>query len=209
MDRRTRNHRCSSPSGPRMPRERLRRRRARAVVALGAAVALLAPAAVAQAEPDRHPMDPLGANFGPARPHGTDGEGPRTPRQPDVGRSASGSDGSSGPRVARQEPVSTTQRLETDEEPVTGGSVADRIARSWPGNDRKAIRVARCESGLNPSAYSPAGPYYGIWQFDAPTWRSVGGSGLPSEASVEEQTRRAWELRSRRGWAPWPVCGHA
>ena len=33
--------------------------------------------------------------------------------------------------------------------------------------------------------------YYGGWQFDLPTWRAVGGTGLPSHATPDEQTRRA------------------
>lgn len=199
------------------------RRRTKTVVALGATVALLAPAA-AQAEPDRHPMDPLGANFGPAAPGPSEGESPRAPNQPrlpgsDEGPEAgSGQDGdgsSSTPDGREGDATETTRPVETDEtndtvepdETETGGSVADRIARAWPGNDRKALQVARCESGLNPNAYNPAGPYYGLWQFDVRTWRGVGGSGVPSDASVEEQTRRAWTLRSRNGWGPWPVCG--
>lgn len=189
------------------------------VVALGATVVLLAPA-TAQAEPDRHPMDPLGANFSPAASGSSNGEGPGTPREPRSPGSDEGSDEGSGqgsgqedggspaaPAEQQSDPVESTQGPGTDGTATGGGSVADRIAGAWPGNDRKALQVARCESGLDPNAYNPAGPYYGLWQFDVGTWRGVGGDGLPSDASVEEQTRRAWKLRSQRGWAPWPVCG--
>jgi hypothetical protein len=34
----------------------------------------------------------------------------------------------------------------------------------------------------------------------------VGGSGLPSEASMEEQTARAQALQARSGWGQWPAC---
>lgn len=67
--------------------------------------------------------------------------------------------------------------------------------------------LAQCESGGNPRAYNPAGPYYGLYQFSAGTWRSVGGSGVPSDASASEQTYRAQLLYRRRGASPWPVCG--
>jgi uncharacterized protein YabE (DUF348 family) len=67
--------------------------------------------------------------------------------------------------------------------------------------------LARCESGGNPRAYNPAGPYYGLYQFSLGTWRSVGGSGLPSEASADEQTYRAQLLYNSRGRSPWPHCG--
>jgi len=66
--------------------------------------------------------------------------------------------------------------------------------------------VAKCESGGNPRAVNPAG-YYGLFQFDRQTWRSVGGSGSPASASASEQLMRAKKLYSQRGASPWPVCG--
>ena len=67
--------------------------------------------------------------------------------------------------------------------------------------------LARCESGGNPRAYNPAGPYYGLYQFMESTWRSVGGVGLPHQASASEQTYRAQILYRRSGAGQWPVCG--
>ncbi|PKH41843.1 G5 domain-containing protein [Nocardioides alpinus] len=66
--------------------------------------------------------------------------------------------------------------------------------------------LANCESGGNPDAVNPAG-YYGLYQFDLGTWRSVGGSGLPTSASAGEQTYRAKLLYKQRGRSPWPTCG--
>lgn len=66
--------------------------------------------------------------------------------------------------------------------------------------------LANCESGGNPRAVNPAG-YYGLYQFDTGTWASVGGHGLPSHASADEQTFRAQRLYSQRGRSPWPNCG--
>ena len=66
--------------------------------------------------------------------------------------------------------------------------------------------LADCESGGNPRAVNPAG-YYGLYQFDVGTWRSVGGSGLPTAASAGEQTYRAKLLYKQRGRSPWPNCG--
>jgi uncharacterized protein YabE (DUF348 family) len=65
--------------------------------------------------------------------------------------------------------------------------------------------LARCESGGNPSIVDP--PYYGLYQFTIGTWESVGGHGLPSDASASEQTYRAKLLYAREGRSPWPVCG--
>ena len=67
-------------------------------------------------------------------------------------------------------------------------------------------KVAQCESSGNPRAVNPAG-YYGLFQFDLRTWRSVGGSGNPVNASASEQYLRAKRLYAQRGASPWPVCG--
>ena len=65
--------------------------------------------------------------------------------------------------------------------------------------------IARCESGNNPSINTGNG-YYGMYQFSLTSWRAVGGSGLPSDASVAEQTRRAQMLQDIQGWNAWPSC---
>ncbi|GAA1550791.1 hypothetical protein GCM10009804_04180 [Kribbella hippodromi] len=67
-------------------------------------------------------------------------------------------------------------------------------------------KVANCESSGNPRAVNGAG-YYGLFQFDLQTWRSVGGSGNPAQASAGEQLMRAKKLYAQRGASPWPVCG--
>jgi len=68
--------------------------------------------------------------------------------------------------------------------------------------------LAQCESGGNPRAYNPSGPYYGLYQFTLGTWRAYGGgSGLPTDASAAEQTRVAQNLYAVRGTSPWPFCG--
>lgn len=67
--------------------------------------------------------------------------------------------------------------------------------------------IAGCESGHDPQAVSPDGTYRGLFQFDYGTWGTVGGSGDPAAASVEEQYYRADLLYQSRGSQPWPVCG--
>ena len=46
----------------------------------------------------------------------------------------------------------------------------------------------------------------GLYQFSVATWQSVGGAGLPSQASPAEQTTRAQILQARSGWGQWPAC---
>jgi uncharacterized protein YabE (DUF348 family) len=65
--------------------------------------------------------------------------------------------------------------------------------------------LAKCESGGNPRTNTGNG-YYGLYQFSLRTWQGVGGSGLPSDASAEEQTYRAQILQARSGWGQWPGC---
>lgn len=67
--------------------------------------------------------------------------------------------------------------------------------------------LARCESGGRPDAVDSSGTYGGLYQFDARTWRGLGGSGRPQDAPAAEQTYRAKKLYVARGASPWPVCG--
>lgn len=92
-----------------------------------------------------------------------------------------------------------------------------RVARTRPrpANTPKAATrgggctlevIRRKESGGNYRAVSPSGKYRGAYQFDAATWRSVGGTGDPAAAPPAEQDARAAELMRRRGTQPWSVC---
>ena len=65
--------------------------------------------------------------------------------------------------------------------------------------------LAKCESGGNPRAVNSAG-YYGLYQFSLSTWRSVGGTGNPIDASADEQTLRAKMLYQKGGAGQWG-CG--
>src|SRR5258706_4172786 len=64
-------------------------------------------------------------------------------------------------------------------------------------------RIRARESGGNYATNTGNG-YYGAYQFSLGTWQSVGGSGLPSNASPAEQDARAQALYARRGCSPWP-----
>lgn len=75
--------------------------------------------------------------------------------------------------------------------PVASGSIWDQLAI--------------CESGGNWSINTGNG-YYGGLQFSLSTWRGVGGSGLPSDASREEQIARAESVLASQGWGAWPAC---
>jgi LysM repeat protein len=95
------------------------------------------------------------------------------------------------PRVAAPAPTRTTTTRSTTAPVVASGSVWDRIAA--------------CESGGNWSINTGNG-FYGGLQFTLSSWRAVGGTGYPNEASREEQILRGQKLQALQGWGAWPVC---
>ena len=104
---------------------------------------------------------------------------------------------------AAQQQQQEQQQQEQEQEVQTQNQSAapsNNSGLNWGG-------LAACESGGNPSIVSSNGKYHGLYQFDAQTWQSVGGSGVASQASAAEQTQRAQQLYSDRGSQPWPVCG--
>lgn len=80
--------------------------------------------------------------------------------------------------------------------------------------DAQLARLAKCESGGNPTIVSKSGSYHGLYQFDQRTWNGVAKrvapewSGVrPSAAPAEVQHAMARTLYADRGRSPWPVCG--
>lgn len=82
--------------------------------------------------------------------------------------------------------------------PVAAANYAPSDGSVWD-------QIAACEAGGN-WAINTGNGYYGGLQFSLSSWRSVGGSGLPSEASREEQIMRGQMLQARSGWGAWPAC---
>jgi hypothetical protein len=66
--------------------------------------------------------------------------------------------------------------------------------------------IEKCESSGNLRASN--GTHFGLYQFDLRTWRSVGGSGNPMDASRAEQRARAEALLAQRGTGPWTASQH-
>ena len=83
---------------------------------------------------------------------------------------------------------------------VTNASAsADPSATMW-------LKLRMCESS-NTYAINTGNGYFDAYQFDLPTWRSVGGQGRPDQASPAEQDYRALYLYRMRGWQPWECAG--
>jgi LysM repeat protein len=90
--------------------------------------------------------------------------------------------------VVRSTPRATSQVAAA---PVASGSVWDQLAQ--------------CESGGN-WAINTGNGFYGGLQFTQSSWAAVGGSGMPNQASREEQIARGQILQARQGWGAWPAC---
>ena len=101
-------------------------------------------------------------------------------------------------------PAAPSARAETPAAPAPAAA-APANQGSAPSS-RVWAQLAQCESGGNPSIVSSNGLYHGLYQFSVQTWQAVGGSGLPSQASAAEQTKRAQILQERSGWGQWPAC---
>ena len=103
--------------------------------------------------------------------------------------------------------VSSTVTAQPKPERVTVGTKAPAPAANFAGGSSVWDRIAACESGGNWAANTGNG-YYGGLQFSLGTWQAYGGSGLPSNASREQQIAIASKVRDASGgYGAWPVCG--
>ncbi|EKU48729.1 resuscitation-promoting factor [Brevibacterium casei] len=86
-----------------------------------------------------------------------------------------------------------------------GGSMTtEEIKAMLGGPGSKWYQVAKCESNFNPRAVNKQNnAHFGLFQFKLATWRSVGGSGNPIDASPREQFDRAKKLQAKAGWGQW------
>ncbi|CUR58255.1 Transglycosylase domain protein [metagenome] len=85
----------------------------------------------------------------------------------------------------------------------------ENAATNFAGGNSVWDALAQCESGGN-WAINTGNGYYGGLQFNLGTWQAYGGSGLPSNASREEQIRIATKLRDASGgYGAWPGCASA
>ena len=131
---------------------------------------------------------------------------PIAPSKPVVKKAAKAKAASTGlrllePQSAPAAPATTATTATTaDAAPasasvIAGGAIAESV---WA-----ALR--KCESNGN-YAINTGNGYYGAYQFAAGTWRKLGYSGLPHEASAATQDQAARKLQAQQGWGPWPAC---
>lgn len=107
--------------------------------------------------------------------------------------------------VSSEEVLSENVVTQPVNEKVTVGTKKRPASQPIAATGDVWSKLAFCEAGGRPDTNTGNG-FYGMYQFTLPTWRAVGGSGLPSEASAEEQTHRAQILQARSGWGQWSAC---
>lgn len=78
-----------------------------------------------------------------------------------------------------------------------------KAARQYGQSKSAMIRVARCESGLDPCAVNSAGPYYGLFQFLKSTWKSTpyGDRNIFDPKAQALATGWMWQQGRKDEWA--------
>ena len=90
--------------------------------------------------------------------------------------------------------------------PTGGGSVEDAIATYFGDVYDKAIRVARCESSLDPSAVSAGGGNWGLFQINKVHRALVESMGYSWDQILDPYVNSAVARHiydSAGGWSPW------
>jgi hypothetical protein len=94
------------------------------------------------------------------------------------------------------------------------GNIPDRItywANQYGVDANKAIRIAQCESGLNPLAKSQNGLYAGLYQQSLEYWPSRAESvGLPGASifDAEANIKVSIYMMAKDGFFHWPACSN-
>lgn len=111
-------------------------------------------------------------------------------------------------KSVQQAPVQQVAQKPVEQAPVQQAAQKPVQQAAPAGNssmDAHLRVIAQRESGGNPNAVNASG-YYGLFQFSPSTWASVGGTGNPANASVEEQWKRARILYQTAGASQWSTA---
>jgi hypothetical protein len=117
-----------------------------------------------------------------------------------------------GTKVAESKPQPSQESASPRKPSSSSGSSSSGSSSSGSNSGSSSTssgsvwdRLAECESGGNWSINTGNG-FYGGLQFSLSTWRAYGGTGMPHEASREEQIAVAERVQDAQGWGAWPAC---
>lgn len=99
-------------------------------------------------------------------------------------------------REASPDPIEATAA------PSSATSIIFAAAGEFGLDPNYLVSVATCESGLDPTAYNPAG-YHGLFQFDQTTWAAYGYGSIYDPTA---QARTAARLIAAGQSSRWPNC---
>lgn len=82
----------------------------------------------------------------------------------------------------------------------------EELICSYPWPCQQALRIARCESTMNPRAYAAGN--YGLFQINRIHLSNPAYQLTSVDQLYDPQTnvRIAYDLYQRRGWQPWQYC---
>jgi hypothetical protein len=78
-----------------------------------------------------------------------------------------------------------------------------KAAKKYEQSESAMVRVARCESGLDPCAVNRSGPYYGLFQFLKSTWQMTpyGDRDIFDPEAQSLATAWMWKQGRKNEWA--------
>ncbi len=79
--------------------------------------------------------------------------------------------------------------------------IIEAAAARWGVSGGWMVKIARCESGLRPTAYNPRGPYIGLFQFLQSTFSHNGGTDIYSAADQAEITAKMLAHGQAHQWS--------
>lgn len=109
------------------------------------------------------------------------------------------------PVVATTSPPTTPPTTVAPAPPPAPGSVEATITEVFGAHGPAAIRVARCESGLNPRAVSRGGKNWGLFQINTVHRSRVVAMGYQWEDLLDARVNAlvARSIFDEQGWRPW------
>jgi hypothetical protein len=93
---------------------------------------------------------------------------------------------------------------------VTSGDAESAIRHWFPDMYDKAVRVADCESSLNPGSVSSGGGNWGLFQINSvhrDSFTSVTGQPWSAVLNADANAQFARWLFNSSGWGPWACRG--